>query len=191
MSVVKVYFSFSAIETQSPSQVVLRSRFTSPNSWNYSVDIDINRLGSKPSGEGKMNALTKVFIVEHDTDSLVSLMLWLDQFPELDVSGSTVLNGNLAQQVEDAQPDVVLLGIPTVGLENLPTVRMIKSALSLPQVVLMHKGESVIEGTLASETDGQIGAKTSLKELCETIKRVANKRRLAVSAANIPMTKAG
>lgn len=138
-----------------------------------------------------MNSLTKVFILEHDCDSLVSLMLWLDQFPELDVSGSTMRNGEIARQLQDAQPDVVLLNIPTVGAENLPVVRMIKACASAPCVVLMHKGDAVIEGVLALESDGQVGAKTSLKEVCEAIKKAANKQRLAVSAANMPMTKAG
>jgi DNA-binding NarL/FixJ family response regulator len=119
-------------------------------------------------------------------------MLWLDQFPEFNVLGTTVDTGSLSKQIEDVQPDVVLLDIGTPGAEDIAALREIKDADCSPAVVLLHQGEpGEVRGVLANESDGQIPIAFALSHLPEAIRKVANKRRVAISAANMPMTKAG
>src|ERR1051326_5467788 len=62
-----------------------------------------------------MNQRIKIFIVEYDCVNLITLMLWLDQFPEFEVLGTTVDDGALREQIDDLKPDVVLLDIETPG----------------------------------------------------------------------------
>ncbi|HEY9714326.1 MAG TPA: hypothetical protein V6C72_12725 [Chroococcales cyanobacterium] len=146
-----------------------------------------------------MNARTKVFIVDRDCASLVSLMLWLDQFADLEVTGATAdatsMAGALVGQVKRAQPDVVLVdlasAIEIADTTVFPTtlVKAIKSAAGEPGILI--RGQHDQEIALAAETDGYFGPKSSIKELADAIRKIANKRRLALSAANMPMTKAG
>ena len=137
-----------------------------------------------------MNPRTKIFIAEYDCASLVSLMLWLEQFPEFEVAGASNNGAQLVDRIGELNPDVVLLDVNKGAAENLPVLRAIKAFASAP-AVLLRSPIDTNDSMLQIEADGSVVPSTSIKELCEAIRKAANKRRVAMSAANMPLTKAG
>jgi DNA-binding NarL/FixJ family response regulator len=138
-----------------------------------------------------VNARTKIFIADYDCASLVSLMLWLEQFPEFEVSGTSHNGAHLVDRINQVNPDLVLLDINKGVAENLPVVRAIRGSASSPAILLKSQTEHINDHALSAESDGTIGPSTAVKDLCDAIRKATNKRRMALSAANMPMTKAG
>lgn len=139
-----------------------------------------------------MNQRIKIFIVEYDCVSLITLMLWLDQFPEFDVLGTTINTGNLQEQIAELEPDVVLLNIETPGPEDIPVLREVKSTQSPPAVILLYHGDAEgLEGVLHSESEGQLGPDRTLGELHDAVMRAFNRRHVTKAAQLPPMAKAG
>ncbi len=137
-----------------------------------------------------MNARTKIFIADYDCASLVSLMLWLEQYPEFEVSGVSRNSAHLVDRINKVNPDVVLLDINNGMSENLPLLRAIRGTKSSPAILLKAQTEQQADA-LAHECDGTLAPTLAIKEISEAIRKASNKRRLALSAANMPMTKAG
>lgn len=138
-----------------------------------------------------MTSLTKIFVAEQDCESLINTMLWLEQFADLEVYGGSTNAPMIKRQVEEVQPDVVLLGLDTSNPESLPIARLLKSATCTPAILLVQRKDDNVENLLAAECDGQIGPATRLKELPEIIKRAAQRKRIALSQTTVPMAKAG
>jgi DNA-binding NarL/FixJ family response regulator len=139
-----------------------------------------------------MNQRIKIFIVEYDCVSLITLMLWLDQFPEFDVLGTTINTGNLREQIAELEPDVVLLDIETPGPEDVPVLKEVKSVQPSPAVILLYHGDpDGLEGVLEAESEGQLGPERTLGDLQEAVIKAYNRRLIARSAALAPMAKAG
>jgi len=139
-----------------------------------------------------MNQRIKIFIVEYDCVSLITLMLWLDQFPEFDVLGTTINTGNLKEQIAELEPDVVLLDIETPGPEDIPVLKEVKSVQPSPAVILLYHGDADgLEGVLESESEGQLGPERTLGDLQEAVLKAYNRRLIERSAALPPMAKAG
>ena len=138
-----------------------------------------------------MNARTKIFIAEYDCARLISLMLWLEQFPEFEITGTAQFGSDLLQRVKESQPDVVLLDFNTETIDSLHIVRAIRNSASAAAILATASGDvSVKECLKSSEADEVINPSSSMKDLCESIRRVVKKKRVAL-AANVPMTKAG
>jgi hypothetical protein len=138
-----------------------------------------------------MNALTKIFIAERDCESLVNTMLWLEQYADFDVYGSMISEGCLKQQIDEVQPDIVMLGVPSMSAEAALTIKMIRTASSNPSLLLVTKSESSAD-LMTAECDGLIGPKTGLKEVADLIEKTTNRRRVtAIAPAAVPMAKAG
>lgn len=139
-----------------------------------------------------MTARTKIFIAEYDCARLISLMLWLEQFPEFEITGTAQFGTDLLRRIKDSQPDVVLLDFNPETIDSLPIVRAIRTSATSAAILATTSGETCVKDCLkASEADEVINPSSSIKDLCESIRRVVNKRRMAVAAANVPMTKAG
>jgi DNA-binding NarL/FixJ family response regulator len=138
-----------------------------------------------------MNPRANIFIVEKDCSGLVPIMLWLDQFPEFEVFGTTNDN-DFMPLIEEIKADVVLLAKESPEPEDFLTTRQIKALNNSPAIVLSYQSDvGAYEPMLANESDGLITSKTSLTEIYDALHKVVNKRRVAQSAANMPMTKAG
>jgi DNA-binding NarL/FixJ family response regulator len=118
-------------------------------------------------------------------------MLWLEQFPEFEVSGTSRNGAHLVDRINQVNPDLVLLDINKGVAENLPVVRAIRGSASSPAILLKSQTEHINDHALSAESDGTIGPSTAVKDLCDAIRKATNKRRMALSAANMPMTKAG
>lgn len=139
-----------------------------------------------------MNQRIRIFIVEYDCVSLITLMLWLDQFPEFDVLGTTVDTGNLRQKLIELQPDVVLMNIQTPGPEDIMPLRAVRSVNPSPAVLLLYHGdEEGLEGVLKQESDGQLGPDRTLGDLREAITKAYNRRPVVMSALLSPVARAG
>lgn len=139
-----------------------------------------------------MSERIKIFIVEYDCVNLITLMLWLDQFPEFDVLGTTVDTGSMRQQIEDMQPDIVLLDIETPGPEDIPQLREVKSVSRPPAVVLLYQGDpDGLKGVLTNESEGQIGPDSTLGDLRDAILFAVDRNRARIPALLMPVAKAG
>src|SRR5438093_433995 len=113
-----------------------------------------------------MDNRIKIFIVEYDCVSLITLMLWLDQFPDFQVLGTTVDTGMLGQQISDLKPDVVLLDIATPGPEDVAPLLEIKTVEPTPAVLLLYEGNPAgLKGILEDESEGQLGPDRTLGDL--------------------------
>jgi DNA-binding NarL/FixJ family response regulator len=125
-----------------------------------------------------MSNRVKIFIVEYDCVSLITLMLWLDQFPDFEVLGTTVDTGRLAEQISELQPDVVLLDIATPGPEDIAPLLQIKSVEPDPAVLLLYHGDPKgLRGILEDESEGQLGPDRTLGDLHGAILKAYNRRR--------------
>ncbi len=126
-----------------------------------------------------MNERIKIFIVEYDCVSLITLMLWLDQFPDFEVLGATIDTGNLRERISELQPDVVLLDITMPGPQDVIQLREIKAMIPTPAVLLLYHG--VREGLLRAlfaESDCQLGPDRTLGDLHDAIVKTFNKRQV-------------
>jgi len=138
-----------------------------------------------------MKQRIKIFIVEYDCVTLITLMLWLDQFSEFEVLGTTVDTGGLKKQVEELKPDVVLLDIETPGPEDIAPLREIKSASPEPAVILLYHGDvDGLEGILTQESEGQLGPDRNLGELRDAVEKAYNRVKVKRAVSMIPDTKA-
>jgi DNA-binding NarL/FixJ family response regulator len=127
-----------------------------------------------------MSNRVKIFIVEYDCVSLITLMLWLDQFPDFEVLGTTIDTGRLTAQIESLQPDVVLLDIATPGPEDIAPLLEIKSVEPTPAVLLLYHGDSRgLRGILQDESEGQLGPDRTLGDLHGAILQAYNRRRIS------------
>jgi DNA-binding NarL/FixJ family response regulator len=138
-----------------------------------------------------VNARTKIFIAEYDCARLISLMLWLEQFPEFEITGTAQFGSDLVHRVKESQPDVVLLDFNSETIDSLHIVRAIRNSATAAAILATASAEVSVKDCLkSSEADEIINPSSSMKDLSESIRRVVKKKRLAL-AANMPMTKAG
>ena len=139
-----------------------------------------------------MNPRTKIFVVENDCASLISLMLWVDQNNEFEVLGTKRDTGSLQQDLAKHTADVLLVDIASPALRDIIALRELKNEEGAPSIITMNRSDrAYMDSILASEFDAHVNPGTSLKELNEIIKKVANRRRLTVTATNMPLSKAG
>lgn len=137
-----------------------------------------------------MNSRTKVLIAQPDGAKLVSLLLWLEQYSDLEVVGTTCSGEKLAASSAFHQPDVVLLDFTLFAQDENSTAK-IKSASSTPSVLVMHESDIAPMGyALGKDLDGYINPKSALQELTENIRKAAQKR-VHMAPAYVPSTMAG
>jgi DNA-binding NarL/FixJ family response regulator len=136
-----------------------------------------------------MNPRTKIFVVEHDCAKLVNLMLWLDQYPEFEISGVVGDTRNIQEQIAENNPDIVLLDVDTTLADRVSTVRSLKASPNAPAIVVLCPSEK--DKALLAESDGYVQQTSSIQDLCDFLQKASNKRRIAIAAANMPKTKAG
>jgi DNA-binding NarL/FixJ family response regulator len=80
----------------------------------------------------------RVLIADHLAHIRQSLQALLATWPEIEVVGMAANNVEMAQRVDEYQPDVVLLDIPTpAGLERLEAIHLIKSRWPQVRVVVL------------------------------------------------------
>lgn len=136
-----------------------------------------------------MNSLTRIFVAEQDCESLVNTMLWLEQYPDFEIYGTDFAGAPLNEQIEEVQPDIVMLGMGASGAQATLSIKGIRSTSVKPAVLLVTKSDTT---ELVTECDGQMGPKTSLKEMPELIRKAINRSKLAALATvSMPMAKAG
>jgi DNA-binding NarL/FixJ family response regulator len=130
----------------------------------------------------EVNARTKIFIAEYDCARLISLMLWLEQFPEFEITGTAQFGTDLLKRIKESQPDVVLLDFNPETIDSLHIIRAIRTSATSAAILATSSAEVGVKECL--------NPSSSIKDLCESIRRVVNKKRVAVAAANVPMSKA-
>lgn len=136
-----------------------------------------------------MNPPTRVFIIDSDRLSMVTLSLWLDQVQDFEIVGCALQNGNLERRLIDCQPDLVILNIASCGLSGVSTLRRLKATRSDLPVVILHDSDE-LEGPLTTESEVQLSSTVSLKELVDALKKLGLRSKV-VSTNAVLMTKAG
>jgi DNA-binding NarL/FixJ family response regulator len=143
-------------------------------------------------GNETMNSRTKIFVVEQDCGKLINIMLFLEQFPEFDLVGSGAKACELNWQLQQSNADLILIDSEAQDADSLATIRTIKSSSGSPAVLVLCGNEQTpAEKILLAESDAFIRRNSAIKDLAEMIRRTHNRRKTAVCAANIPLTKAG
>jgi len=138
-----------------------------------------------------MNSRTKLLIAQPDGAKLVSLLLWLEQYSDMEVVGTTSSGDKLVDCTNFHQPDVVLLDFSLMAQDEKNTSNM-KAAGSTPAILVMHESDIAPMGyALGKDLDGYINPKFSLQELTDCIRKAAQKRLAPVAAAYVPATMAG
>ena len=137
-----------------------------------------------------MESLTRIFIAEQDCESLVSTMLWLEQFADFEVYGA-VADNSVIDQINQLQPDMVMLSVPSATAQAAMAIKTIRATTSTPAVMLVTKTDTNVE-VLMAECDGQIGPKTNLREIPDLLRKAINRHRVSsLAATSLPMAKAG
>lgn len=138
-----------------------------------------------------MNPPTKIFIIDSDRLSLVTLSLWLDQVRDFEIVGTSLPSGNLERRIGVAEPDLVILNISTPSIDAVSVLRRLKqSRQDLPVILLYDGAMKDLEGPLATESEAQLSPEVSLKELVDVIKKFGLKQKV-VTGAPLYMVKAG
>ncbi len=139
-----------------------------------------------------MNPRTKLLIAQPDGAKLVSLLLWLEQYTDMEVVGTTCSGDKLTDCTSFHQPDVVLLDFCLLSQDPPAATAKIKSVASAPAILVMHESDiAPMESMLSKDLDGYINPKLALSELTEIIRKAAQKRVVPMSPAYVPATMAG
>lgn len=139
-----------------------------------------------------MNPRTKLLIAQPDGAKLVSLLLWLEQYTDLEVVGTTCSGDKLAACTSFHQPDVVLLDFSLLAQDQPAATAKIKAVASSPAILVMHESDiAPMESALSKDLDGYINPKLVLSELTESIRKAAQKRVVPMAPAYVPATMAG
>ncbi len=149
------------------------------------------RISASPfPSECIMNSRTKLLIAQPDGAKLVSLLLWLEQYSDMEVVGTTCSGAKLIDCAAFHQPDVVLLDFSLLAEESAATAKL-KSVASNPALLVMHESDIAPMGyALGKDLDGYINPKLALQELTENIRKAAQKR-VHMAPAYVPSTMAG
>lgn len=137
-----------------------------------------------------MNSPTKVFIVDSDRLTLITLSLWLEHLKDFEIVGTALANNKLEQKLLTNQPELIVLNLNSAGLEALSTLRRIKNlGLDAPVIILYDGNMDDLEGPLSQESDAQLSPETSLKDFVEVMRKYGFKHKVVTSPHF--MTKAG
>jgi DNA-binding NarL/FixJ family response regulator len=137
-----------------------------------------------------MNSPTKVFIVDSDRLTLITLSLWLEHLKDFEIVGTALANNKLEQKILDSQPELVVLNLNSSGLEAVSTLRRIKHICADIPVIILYDGEMEdLDGPLSQESDAQLSPETSLKDFVEVMRKYGFKHKVVTSPHF--MTKAG
>jgi DNA-binding NarL/FixJ family response regulator len=140
-----------------------------------------------------MNPPNKVFIVDNDRLSLVTLSLWLEQVKDFEIVGTSLATPQLEHNLDEGQPDLVVLSLSSAGPEAVATLRRIHQTLgsSTPVVILYDGDKKNLDGPLTNETEAQLSPDISLKDLVEVLRKLGLRQKVVAPTINPLMTKAG
>jgi|GEM_PF-434213 len=144
-----------------------------------------------------MNPPNKVFIVDNDRLSLVTLSLWLEQVKDFEIVGTSLATSQLEHNLIDGQPDIVVLSLSSTGPEAVSNLRRIHQTLgnAVPVVILYDGDKKNLEGPLTNETEAQLNPDISLKDLVEVLRKIGLRQKVvtspSVNGMNSLMPKAG
>jgi hypothetical protein len=149
--------------------------------------LPINNQRSSKISENKafMDKRIKLSIMESDIRRLTALMLWFEQFPEFQV------NGMLAES-DASSHDKILLDCQILLLSDkalsLHDHALLKLGAGRPALVLLKGSEACVPNIV--ECDGALDVDASLKDVYDQVEKVAVRRKLMVTPAWLPASKA-
>lgn len=139
-----------------------------------------------------MISRTKLLIAQPDAGKLVSLILWMEQFTDIEVIGTTRGGEKLVNCISHHQPDVVLLDFSLSTANAGAAASRIKGVSSTPAILVMHESDiAPMEFALGKDLDGYINPKMSLNELTDSVRLAAQRRVEAGANAYRPAALAG
>ena len=126
-----------------------------------------------------MNPPNKVFIVDNDRLSLVTLSLWLEQVKDFEIVGTSLATAQLERNLTEGQPDLVVLSITAPGPEAVHNLRRIRQTLGNVTVIVLFDGEKKqLDGPLLAETQAQLSPEISLKDFVEVLRKLGFRQKV-------------
>ncbi|MBU6452124.1 MAG: hypothetical protein KGS72_10125 [Cyanobacteria bacterium REEB67] len=126
-----------------------------------------------------MNPPNKVFIVDNDRLSLVTLSLWLEQVKDFEIVGTSLATAQLERNLIEGQPDLVVLSITAPGPEAVHNLRRIRQTLGNVTVIVLFDGEKKqLDGPLLTETQAQLSPEISLKDFVEVLRKLGFRQKV-------------
>ena len=87
----------------------------------------------------------KVFLVDSNKLSLVTLSLWMEQLNDFEVVGTALPQSKIESRILDSQPDLVIVSVSSCGIEALSTIRRIRQIDREIAIVVLHDDETDVE----------------------------------------------
>ena len=115
---------------------------------------------------------TRVLLIDDNPDFLEGVSAWLTRDPAFELAGVAGSGGEALTQVENLEPDVVLMDVAMPGVNGFEATRRIKSKPGAPLVILLtfHDSETARVEALAAGADGFVPKTKVTEDLTRVIR---------------------
>ena len=115
---------------------------------------------------------TRVLLVDDNPDFLEGVSAWLTRDPAFELAGVAGSGGEALTQVENLEPDVVLMDVAMPDVNGFEATRRIKSKPGAPLVILLtfHDSETARVEALAAGADGFVPKTKVTEDLMRVIR---------------------
>ncbi|PWT95430.1 MAG: hypothetical protein C5B53_11490 [Candidatus Melainabacteria bacterium] len=137
-----------------------------------------------------MEKRVKVSIIDNSVKRLTALLLWLDQFRQIQVNGILAESDSNAQDKVPFDCQIILLSEDALGLCDRFLERTLKLGAARPVLVLLTDSRTSADRPTILDGEIKIDMDASLKDLYDQIESVAVSRKLMVSPTWLPAAKA-
>jgi hypothetical protein len=137
-----------------------------------------------------MDKRVKVSIIDSSVTRMTALLLWLDQFRRIQVSGILAESESCRQDQGLADCQIILVSEDALSLCDGFLERTLKLGTARPALVLLTDGRNRAERPTILDDEIKVDMDASLKDLYDQIERIAVSRKLMVSPTWLPATKA-
>lgn len=137
-----------------------------------------------------MDKRVKVSIIDSSVTRMTALLLWLDQFQQIQVSGFLAESESCTPDQLLADCQIILLSEDALSLCDRFLEKTLKLGAARPALVLLSDGRNRAETPTILDGEIKVDMDASLKDLYDQIERIAVGRKLMVSSTWLPATKA-
>jgi len=115
---------------------------------------------------------TRVLLIDDNPDFLEGVSAWLTRDPAFELAGVAGSGGEALTQVENLEPDVVLMDVAMPYVNGFEATRRIKSKPGAPLVILLtfHDSETARVEALAAGADGFVPKTKVTEDLTRVIR---------------------
>jgi hypothetical protein len=137
-----------------------------------------------------MDKRVKVSIIDTNTKRLTALLLWLDQFRQIQVNGILAESESCTQDKFPIDCQMLLLSEDALGLCDRFLERTLRLGFARPALILLTDSKAKADRPTVLDGEIRIDMDASLKDLYDQIESVAVARKLMVGSTWLPAAKA-